>query len=456
MAAAVLLTVLTVFALLGIRERLPFQVLPSSPGTAQSHAPENAGQPPLGTTSPQPPQLPANQAAPVGSYRYSWSGTPSHLQPWTPAPVNDWDLLATSDYPSDDGGSMQARFGSDCSPPPAVHPVRALADSAYVCDSRLMTAINGGGDAPKTYGGVFFSPAQLADFNPGTAVITWQVSAQRSSTTDWWDVWLTPFDQNLVAPVGTTEVPAFNGPPGDAVHIRADNGICPGSGQPSSLGTVNGVPVGTIVDVEVYAAHRPTRVDRPTSPPCVEAGQGRAGEGGVASFSLELSRGHLRLTESGAAGGSPRVFADGRVNLPFGQAVLQFAHHSLNPAQSCGQGQTCGPNTYQWANVTIKPSAQFTLLRPAGAASVHGQPATLTLPQPAPAGAHLRFYAFGSIRTGFDGQPPQAAVPQSGQQAGTGEASYWMPVPAGTATVTLSGSGVGGLPWWVFDVSVWA
>ena len=57
---------------------------------------------------------------------------------------------------------------------------------------------------------------------------------------------------------------------------------------------------------------------------------------------------------------------------------------------------------------------------------------------------------------GFDGHSAQPAVVQQGQQSGTGEASYWMPVPQGTTTITLSGSGVGGVPWWVFDVSVWA
>jgi hypothetical protein len=106
--------------------------------------------------------------------------------------------------------------------------------------------------------------------------------------------------------------------------------------------------------------------------------------------------------------------------------------------------------------VTIDPSVPFTMLRPNGVAPVRGQTTTLRLPQAAPAGSHLRFYALGSIRVGFDGHPAQAAAAQQGQQAGTGEASYWMPVPQGTTTITLSGTGTSGLSWWVFDVAVWA
>jgi hypothetical protein len=150
------------------------------------------------------------------------------------------------------------------------------------------------------------------------------------------------------------------------------------------------------------------------------------------------------------------VYADARVNLPFDQAVVQFAHHSYGPLQGCGSRSGCGPNTYQWSSVSINPALSFTMLRPNGAASVHGQPTTVTLPQAAPQGAHLRFYGFGSVRVAFDGQAAQPAAPQQGQVPSTGEASYWMAIPAGTTTVTLSGSAADGMAWWVLDPSVWA
>ena len=407
------------------------------------------------TASPTTAALAPLVRARVGAYAFNWLGTPAAPQAWTPGGVNDWDLMATTDFPSDQAGSMEGGYGPDCSPPPASHPVKALADSAYICRNQLMTAINGGGDAPKTYGGVFFSPAHLADFSAGTSSISWQVSTQRSSPTDWWDVWLTPMDENLVAPVGTGEAPAFNGPPADAIHVRVDNGTCPGSGQPANLGIVNGVPIGTIFDVEVYANHRSRHIDGPRSPPCLEAIQGRIGPETISRLRLEVSQHRVKFSAAGATG-SPVVYADAQVDLPFRQAVVQFVHHSLDPAHACTQGGHCGPNTYQWTNVSINPSMPFTMLRLNGIAAIHGQPATVRLPQPAPAGAHLRFYAFGSIGVGFDGRPAQAAVPQRGQQAGTGEASYWTPVPEGTTTITVSGSGAGGLPWWVLDVSVWA
>ena len=451
-ALAVLVAVVsTTTVVLGTSGRLPLQTRPAPRATNVQQ--QNTRAVPSPTAPPVQPSLAPIVTAPIGRYAFNWNGTPAAPQAWKPAPVNDWDVLATSDFPSDQGGTMQGRFGPDCAPPPATHPLRALADSAYICRNQLMTAINGGGDAPKTYGGVYFAPAQLADFGGGTSTISWQVSTPRASANDWWDVWLTPFDENLVAPVGPGEAPAFNGAPKDAVHIRMNNGTCPGSGQPGTLGTANDVPIGTVFNVEVYANHRPERVDGPGSPPCLESALGRAD--GAATFRLEVSQGHVRFSALRSSG-SAVVYGDGQVSLPFQQAVVQFAHHSLDPTKACGGRGTCGPNTYQWSNVSINPAAPFTMLRPAGAATVHGAATTLRLPQAAPAGAYLRFYAIGSIRVGFNGGAAQAAVPQQGQQPGTGEASYWMPVPADTTSVTVSGSGLGGLPWWVFDPSVWA
>jgi hypothetical protein len=455
-AAAMLAAVVGVTTVLGTTGRLPFQQRGTLPQTAHVHEqPQtNQGLPPV-TAPAIAPSLAPIVTAPVGNFAYSWGAAPAAPQAWTPGAVNDWDLLASSDFPSDQGGSMQARFGADCSPPPATHAIRAVADSAFLCRGQLMTAINGGGDAPKSYGGVYLAPAQLADLGQGTS-IGWQVSALRASANDWWDVWLTPFDQNLVAPVAPAEAPAFNGVPGDAVHIRMDNGTCPGSGQPGTLGTTNGVPIGTVFDVEVFAGHKATRIDGPGFQPCLESALGRVTADTMGSFRLDVSQGHLAFSVARVGGGAPLVYADTKVVLPFAQAVVQFAHHSFQPLQACGGSGTCGPNTYRWGGVTINPSVPFTMLRPNGVASVHGQATTLRLPQPAPASSRLRFYAFGATRVGFDGHPAQPAVAQQGQQPGTGEASYWMPVPEGTTTVTLSGSGASGLPWWVLDVSVWA
>jgi hypothetical protein len=456
-AAAMLAAVVVVTAVLGTTGRLPFPLHGTLPRTAhvRQQTQTNEGIPPVAAPTIAPSVAPL-VTAPVGNYSYTWNASPAAPQRWTPEAVDDWDLLATSDIPSDQGGTMQARFGADCSPPPATHTVKALADSAYLCRNQLMTAIDGGGDAPKTYGGVYFSPAQLADLGQGTTSISWQVSALRASANDWWDLWLTPFDENLVTPVASGEAAAFNGAPGDAVHIRMNNGTCPGSGQPGTLGTANGVPIGTVFDVEVYANHKATRVDGPGFQPCLESALGRVTADTMAGFQVQVSQGHLKFSAARPGGGSPVVYADTMVDLPFQEAVVQFAHHSFDPEQACGGNGSCGPNTYRWTSVAINPSIPFTMLRPNGVASVHGQATTLRLPQAAPAGSRLRFYAFGAIRVGFDGHTAQAAAAQQGQQAGTGEASYWMPVPAGTTTVTLSGAGAGGLPWWVLDVAVWA
>lgn len=426
--------------------------LPGEHGSPVARAPRAASAPTPAAEQTAPgtdaQSLQPSRAAP-GPYAFTWKGAPAAPQAWTPGPVDDWDLLATSDYPGDLAGTMQAAYGTDCAPPPSTHQVRALVDSAYICRDRLATAIDGGGDAPKTYGGVYFSPARLADFDDHASSITWQVSTRRLAANDRWDVWLTPFGENLVAPVAPDEMPAFAGPPRDAVHVWMDNGACPGSGQPDTLGVVNGVPIGTVFGVEVFSNYRSTKIDGPGFPPCLEASLPAGPSAGVLTgFQLDVARNHVKFWAPGASKGAPPVYADARVDLPFTQAVLQFAHHSLDPGQA---------DTFQWSDVAVSSAVPFTMLRPGGGTSVHGRQATLALPEAAPAGAFLRFYAFGSIQVSFDGgRTFRAAAPQQVQRAASGEASYWTPVPAGTDHVVIRGTGAGGLPWWVLDVSVWA
>src|SRR5439155_6672280 len=142
---------------------------------------------------------------------------------WVPGPVNDWDLISNIDGPTDRNGSMEAQHGADCSPPPATHQVTALADSAFLCKNHMMTSLYGGGDAWTSYGAIVFAPAQLLDFSAGPASASWQVSTYRSSARDWWDVWITPFEQNLVLPVNS-DLPAYQGVPRSAVHVVMDQG----------------------------------------------------------------------------------------------------------------------------------------------------------------------------------------------------------------------------------------
>src|ERR1700736_4425647 len=96
--------------------------------------------------------------ASAASFSFNWTGTPATPQQWHPASVNDWDLLTNIDYPTALTGTMQAAQAPACEAPPATHQVTNLDDSAFICNNHMMTAVNGGGDAAKTYGAVYFTP----------------------------------------------------------------------------------------------------------------------------------------------------------------------------------------------------------------------------------------------------------------------------------------------------------
>lgn len=398
---------------------------------------------------------PRPAAAATSTFSFNWTQAPASPLPWVPAAVNDWDLVANIDGPTGQTGSMYAQHGADCSAPPAVHLIVNLTDSAFICNRHMMTAINGGGDAYTSYGAVYFGPAQLVDFSGGTATVSWQVSSYRTSGRDWWDLWITPFGENLVLPL--FELPSYNGPPRDALHIRVDNGVCQ-VGQPGTLGSSNGNPMGSILRAEKFSGF--VRSDLGTTSACIEDALGGSSATLRAPFRLDLSQGHLRVTMPG----SSAVLVDTDVSLPFSQGVVQWGHHSYNPSKGC-DGPSCGPNTYHWSNFSISPAQPFTMLRGDLQTVNAATSQVVHLPQPAPANGFLRFAGLGQIGVSFDGGRSfqGARLQLQNGQADDGimhpEAfsSYWMPVPAGTTQVVFRGQpNVYGQPFWIQDIAVWS
>jgi hypothetical protein len=391
---------------------------------------------------------PSLAAAPAG-FGFNWQGAPGTPQPWMPGQVNDWDLISNIDGPTDNTGTMEASHGPDCAAPPAAHHVTSLADSAFICKNHMMTAVYGGGDANTTYGAVYFSPAQLVDFSSREATVSWQVSTYRSSARDWWDVWITPFDQNLVIPLDA-DLPAYQGVPKTALHVMMDNGLCQ-TGQPATLGVTNGAPVGSIFRAELIQNFQATQLPQHDS--CVEDGV-PASAATRTPFQLDLSSGHVRFSMPG----TNSVWVDQPLQLPFNQAVVQLAHHSYNPDKACSH--PC-PGTFHWSNFSISQPLPFTMLRPQQPISLHeGREPVLQLPQPAPANSFLRFAALGKVQVSFDAGKSFQPAQQQAQTKHKPEAfsSYWTPVPAGTSSLSFRGQPPDGtnLPYWIEDVSVWS
>lgn len=378
---------------------------------------------------------PAAAAAASSGFSFNWTAQPGSPQPWVPGSVNDWDLIANIDGPTDVNGAMDAGHGADCSPPPASHHVVTLADSVFLCKGHMMTAINGGGDAFVSYGAVYFTPAQLVDWSQNQASISWKVSTLRTASRDWWQVNLSSFDQNLVFPL-YNKLPAYQGEPDTGIQVQVDNGVC-----------------GTILRVQTITGGELNTIN--TDSPCVED-QVPASAQIRSQFRVDVSANHMKVYMPG----TKAVWYDGPINLPFNKAVVQFSHHSYDPQKGDNlQPGPPAPNTFHWSDVSISPTTPFGMLRPQQPTSLHdGRNPTLSLPQPAPQNAFLRFAGLGNFQVSFDGGKSfQPARLQGTDRTAEHFASYWTPIPAGTTQVAIRGqNNSSGLSWWIEDVSVWA
>jgi hypothetical protein len=387
-------------------------------------------------------------AAASPGFTFNWNGTPAAPERWVPAAANDWDLMQSNGVAGDSNvrsGAFPAVHGGDCSAPPATHTVSLIADTAYLCNNHMMTALNDGA--------VFFTPNQLLDFSHGTARVTFQVSTFRNSARDWWEVWLTPWSENFVTP--TDEAPVFEGGPSDALHIQQQqrNGCSIGQAGPAWVDANSGIQGGTFFAYDLFAGGK--SVQNGGDGPCMEDLAGGPSAKTRSTFELDVSSGHVTFGMQGAGGSG--TWVNQNMNLPFDEAVVTFAHRSYNPSKACGFNGTCGPNTFHWSNVSMSPTVPFTMLRPVGNAQLHdGTATTVTLPQAAPANSFLRFSAFGTIAVSYDhGAFVSPHMQDTGWRA-EGASNYFSPVPTGTKTITFQGSSRGGMDWWMEDVSVWA
>jgi hypothetical protein len=343
---------------------------------------------------------------------------------------------------------MMAWHGSQCERPDhtepgqRTHPVSAYRDMVFLCRNHLMTATNASG-----YGVTFLTPPRIVDFSAGEAVVRFDVATLRESGRDWIDLWLTPYEDNLVAPLDDS-LPDLQGEPRRAVHVRMTATRGRSAFEATVVRNFDGVrlPVADTTSYETAFAARglaPSATRRDT-------------------FELHVSRTRVRF-------GMPRYglwWVDAPVpgGLDWSRAVTQIGHHSFNPA---ADGPGSGPTTWHWDNIGAAPSVPFTILRASrrfvDAATPNGE---LTFATPAPAGAFLRGAVIGATQLRFAGpdgefggwtpvlrQPARRADP-------TRFSSMWMPIPAGTTRVRFRAvrtqlAESRGL-WMVRDVDVWA
>jgi hypothetical protein len=329
--------------------------------------------------------------------------------------------------------------GAMCQAPPATHAnhpgtTGAWGDSVFVCGSastpHMMTAINGG-----NYGLLYYTPAQMIDFDGTEAVIRFDVSSLHASGRDWWDVWITPWDDNLPAPLEWW-LPALAGEPKNALHIKVgERGNLEQSifrdGVEQGWSWQSWVPADTLM---TPSANRRDTVEITVSPTrlraCWPPGQ-QAVNGGQGFCYASTPETPL----------SPA--------LTWSRGIVQIGHHSYNPGKACEWDGSCGPGTWHWDNFSLSRAVPYTMIRANERAAIEatqGAPMTFTFPEPAPADSSLRVSAFGlGYQYSTDGGTTWAPLRRqpSGRTDTGGEMEpYWQAIPAGTTAVQLKTTAV--------------
>jgi hypothetical protein len=378
--------------------------------------------------------------------------------------------------------------------PPLEHQVSTYPDTVFICNHHLMTFANGG---PDGYAEDILTPDRMVDFSNGAAEITWMVSTWRASARDWWDVSITPFEDNYVAHgmmISTFDHQGcpvccgvdLTGIPKNMVQLelQGNNSLMlhvVGSGQAPpfcvtedagdwQVGLHRLVPPSStdrlrfqvIISTTSFWAN--AWYQSPAPRPPYAPGDCNPGSDGWCAF---LYQGH-----------------EFNPPLTWSRGIVQFGHHSYNPAKAdfgygptCGPGEACGgagqppcckPNTWHWENVTIGPAVPFTIINGSPRWVSEATTDTVTFDRPAPANAFLRFEArswwLSPVQYSLDGGATwndaqrQSLAPTYRRESTSHMENYWQPIPQGTRSVQLRGFRDCCVPdpWLIRDITIWS
>jgi hypothetical protein len=377
-------------------------------------------------------------ASSAAAYSFDWQANPAAPATWTGQ--GGWDVLVHK-RGGQDGATMLptvAQHGGDCAPTPATHVITKLDEGVYVCHQHVMTSIVDAG-----FGAIVLTPDHMADFSSGETVIGFSTTTLHYNARDWIDIWVTPFSENVVAPLD--DAVDLQGPPRDAVRVRMCECF---NGQTTFSATVfsnfKGTDLPQASGQPIESAVTPSTVNR-------------------TPFELHLSQNHIKF-------GAPQQnlwWVDTNISLPWSRGVVQLMDHSydsckdqtVDAAHPCASG-----DTWHWSAFKISQATPFTILngdiRYAGAQFSNN---TVNFPAPAPSNAFLRFEGMGTnLQYSTDGGKSfqavtrQAIIGDHGQIHDEHAAPFFTPIPAGTTSVVLRGQNAWYGPWLVRDPAIWA
>lgn len=364
----------------------------------------------------------------------TFDGEPSSPANFTSTPKMTISTNSRTGDTRDKLASMQADHGPACEGPPAKHTVDDYAEAQFRCRGHMMTAISSGVNMPDNYAISMFSPNAILDFSAGEAVIQFDVSTLRRSQRDWFDVWITPWEDLQRIPV--QDRPTMQGPPKNGILVALKSFTQVGS-----------------FDVEVHKNFVQTDIDGPVEwtgyeqfldpSPTVRS-----------TFEIRLTKDHIIV----GMPYEPFYWISEPIpgGLPFEKAVVQFGHNSYHVFE-CEEGCSEGPNTWHWDNIYMAPAEPFTALH-ANRRHVDDTSASfVTFGAPAPKNAALQFTGIGNdLEVSYDnGATWKAAVTQHNQEIYNWRyRNYHMAIPKGTTRVDFRGSNYYDGHWQVQDISI--
>lgn len=338
-------------------------------------------------------------------FREVFNGSP----PTPLAAVNNYDRWYTQPTMQGPTGwtlnpePMIAQHGTDCGKPgsrpkspwngtdePAgFHIIRTLDETVYRCKDHIMTASN----PPSTgtaAGMVVMKPNHMVDLSKGEAVVSIDVSTKSPSSGDWWDIWITPWDDQLIAP--SEHRWHFTGAPKNAIQLTVrDHDQNKNWAHQIWKNFVRQGPdrwqeSSDALEFWKFPNIRPIVSESDTRRDVYEV---RMTKDLVKLYIKSPDDGQLKLVDEFDIPGG----------FPANEAVVQFLSTNYEPEMNgkfgCAEVHCPSitiPATWHWDNAIIKPAIEYKLIRVTPRLVYGGMPSNkLTFDQPAPKNARMLF-----------------------------------------------------------------
>jgi len=364
----------------------------------------------------------------------TFDGDPAQPEPYGNNETVSVSVNSRDGSTRDQLSTMQGQHGAACDAPPATHTVRDYEDAVYNCRNHVMTAISSGPQSLGNYAVAVLSPNAVLDFTGGEATIRFDVSTSRASARDWFEVWITPYEDLLRIPV-QTDRPSMQGTPKDGVLVAL------------KAFTRTGAP-----DVKIIDDFGVTDIDGPA--------EWVGYEDFLTPSSTTRSTFEIRISKNHITVGMPEenfywVSDSIPGGLDFTKGIVQFGHNSYD-VFNCDECSS-GPNTWHWDNLELQPAEAITALAANRRGINQSTPSFVTFGAAAPKNAHLQFTGIGfDLEVSFDnGVTWKPVVTQHNRDVFHWRyKNYWMAVPPGTNRVDFRGADPYDGHWQIQDISI--